>query len=418
VPFVPAPFNRAARRKLMRFLRRRRGVAAVVVALLLVPAAVASDAAGGWSTAADEQPLTPTANGLGRGFFGIELDDLGASGQLPEVDQLSDELLRLAGDPNALASGDGFSSPSGPLNIPSTAMQAYKKAEALLAVQLPNCHISWALLASIGRIESGHGNGGQVDTKGYTLNRILGPVLNGAGFAAVPDTDGGVLDGDNQWDRAVGPMQFIPATWQQYAADGNGDGVKSPHNFFDAATAAGKYLCSGGLDLSNAQQRGIAVFRYNHSESYVRTVLIWADAYAAGTTTIPDGLGSTTYPDVQAGQAPYNPPIEITPAPTTQPSTSSTPPPPTSTEITIPGTSKPTKTIPSSSSPPPSSSHPSDPPSSSNPPSSSCTSTSTTTTTSAPPASGSSGSADTSTTTRSSAPAAAADGDADQEPCG
>jgi membrane-bound lytic murein transglycosylase B len=42
----------------------------------------------------------------------------------------------------------------------------------------------------------------------------VGPSLSGAGFAAIADTDAGVLDGDARWDHAVGPMQFIPSTWQ------------------------------------------------------------------------------------------------------------------------------------------------------------------------------------------------------------
>src|SRR5262249_26490443 len=158
------------------------------------------------------------------------LDDLGATGQLPQVDQLSDQLLRMAGDPNALATngGDPIVVPSGPLGIPGPAMDAYKKAAELLASQQANCHMPWYLLASIGRIESGHGNGGQVDAKGTMISPIFGPVLNGVGFAAVTDTDHGAYDQDAQWDRALGPMQFLPATWEQYASDGNGDGVKNP----------------------------------------------------------------------------------------------------------------------------------------------------------------------------------------------
>jgi hypothetical protein len=335
----------------MRFLRRKRGLAAVTAALLLVPAALASDTVPGWSLT--DQPLTPMANGLGRGFFGIDLEDLGAGGDLPEVSQLSEELMRLADDPSALASaGDPINVPSGVPGIPGPAMLAYKKAEQILAVQLPGCRLTWPLLASIGRIESGHGRGGQVDAKGNTLEKILGPVLDGNGFAAIADTDDGSFDGNTQWDRAVGPMQFIPGTWKGYAADGNDDGISNPHNFYDAATAAGKYLCSGGFDLSNAQMRYQAVFRYNHSDSYVRTVLIWAEAYAKGVTEIPPGLGTgtgTTYPDpnAQASGPPAQEPIQATPPPpststpplnpttiTPKPPSSSTTPPTTTTTVT------------------------------------------------------------------------------------
>lgn len=395
--FVPAPFNRAARRKLMRFLRRQRGVVAIVVAVFLVPVAAAADT-GGWANAADARPLVPLANGLGRGFFGIDLDDLGATGQLPQVDQLSDQLLRLAGDPGALASsGDPISVPSGPVSIPSPAMDAYKKAESILAAQQPNCHMPWYLLASIGRIESNHGNGGQADARGNMLQPVLGPLLNGQGFAAVPDTDHGVWDGDPTWDRAIGPMQFIPATWEQYASDGNGDGVKNPENFYDAALAAGKFLCSGDLDMSNPQQRGIAVFRYNHSESYVRTVLIWADAYQNNMLVIPPDLGVDTSGQNVAqtsnnntgsgGDQPGQPQQPNPQPPTPTPSVQPTPPTSSSTTVVIPA--DPVSTPPTTSTPP---SDPSTPPSS--PPSSppTCPPTSSSTTSTSAPA-GSSGGA-------------------------
>ena len=38
----------------------------------------------------------------------------------------------------------------------------------------------------------------------------------------------GRLDGDDTWDRAVGPMQFIPSTWAWSGRDGDGDGVAQP----------------------------------------------------------------------------------------------------------------------------------------------------------------------------------------------
>ncbi|MFR9772549.1 lytic transglycosylase domain-containing protein, partial [Nocardia sp. SC052] len=82
--------------------------------------------------------------------------------------------------------------------------------------------------------------------------------------------------------RAVGPMQFLPGTWGAYAADGNGDGVADPHNVFDAALAAGKYLCAGGLDLRDPAQELRAVLRYNNSMAYAANVLSWARAYRSG----------------------------------------------------------------------------------------------------------------------------------------
>lgn len=178
--------------------------------------------------------------------------------------------------------------PAGPLGIPKTMLDAYRTAAATLRSEQPGCHLDWTLLAGIGHIESNHARGGYVDGAGNTREPILGPVLNGAGVAAIPDTDNGRLDGNTQWDRAVGPMQFIPSTWQRYAADGNGDGVSDPHNAYDAALAAGRYLCAGATDLSDPLQLRAAVFGYNHSASYVREVLMWAEAYRTGVAPLPD----------------------------------------------------------------------------------------------------------------------------------
>ncbi|MEU0529798.1 lytic transglycosylase domain-containing protein [Amycolatopsis tolypomycina] len=246
---------------------------------------------------------------------------------------------------------------SGSLGIPGSMLKAYKNAADILAKEQPNCHLDWALIASIGRIESNHGRGGYVNALGDTLEPILGPVLNGAGpFAAIRDTDGGKYDGDVVWDRAVGPMQFIPGTWRGYASDGNGDGVSNPNNIYDEALAAGRYLCSGGLDLSTDAGQRIAVRRYNNSASYVNTVMAWAAAYRAGVAQLPDSqvpIGAPNAPDAAAAGAPVGlpappaPPVPpVTPPPgTTLPGTSTTPTTPTSTT--------PTSTTPTSTSPTP-----------------------------------------------------------------
>ena len=86
-------------------------------------------------------------------------------------------------------------------------------------------------------------------------------------------------------------MQFIPGTWKAFGADGNGDGVKDPHNIFDASRAAADYLCSGGANLSTPQGLVQAVLRYNHSMDYVSTVLRWMQSYSKSTMTIPDDSG-------------------------------------------------------------------------------------------------------------------------------
>jgi membrane-bound lytic murein transglycosylase B len=187
-------------------------------------------------------------------------------------------------------------SPAAPdgTGIPSTVLAAYRAAEAALAASDPSCRLPWNLVAGIGRVESGHASGGRVDGVGTTNGRILGPRLDGTtvGTATIRDTDGGTLDGDVAFDRAVGPMQFIPGTWQSFAKDGNKDGVASPHNVFDAAVAAGTYLCAGGGDLSQPAAQRAALLRYNRSDAYGALVLRWAAAYGAGVAVLPDGTGT------------------------------------------------------------------------------------------------------------------------------
>ena len=228
----------------------------------------------------------------------------------------------------------GSAGVSGPLGIPASMLKAYQNAAAILAKEQPGCHVDWALIASIGRIESNHARGGYVDAKGDTLELILGPVLNGAGaFAAIADTDGGKYDGDSTWDRAVGPTQFIPGTWRGYASDGNGDGVSNPNNIYDETLATARYLCSGGLDLSTVEGQRLAVRRYNNSTSYVDTVMAWASAYRAGVSQLPDSqvpIGAPAPPDAAAAGGPVPPPpvppviLQPTLPPTTTPGTSTT----------------------------------------------------------------------------------------------
>jgi hypothetical protein len=177
---------------------------------------------------------------------------------------------------------DGAPSPRGTLGIPVRVLQAYQAAAGRLRVLDPGCRVRWEVVAAIGRLESGHARGGRVRADGTTFEPILGPVLDGSPFRAIRDSDGGRLDGNATWDRAVGPMQFLPGTWAGSGRDGDGDGRRNPHDIDDAATAAAGYLCLGAGDLSNRSTLAAAVLRYNRSSSYVAAVLSWADAYAAG----------------------------------------------------------------------------------------------------------------------------------------
>ena len=214
---------------------------------------------------------------------------------VPEETSTGSPLDAVSGDPIATAQA-GIPTPSnladGPLGIPGAVLDAYQFAQRTLAAIRPGCHLSWAVLAGIGRIESNHASDGRVDAFGNTLGPILGPQLDGSpGMAAIPDTDLGQLDGDTVWDRAVGPMQFIPSSWRAYGVDGNGDGVANPNNVYDSTITTGIYLCAGGADLTKPTQLEAAVFRYNHSATYVDIVLAWAQAYVTGVFPIPSAPG-------------------------------------------------------------------------------------------------------------------------------
>lgn len=204
--------------------------------------------------------------------------------------------------------------------IPATVLAAYKQAEQALAESKPGCNLPWQLLAAIGKVESGQARGGRVDADGTTLAPILGPVLNGVGFANISDTDNGEYDGDTTHDRAVGPMQFIPSTWATWGQDANGDGREDPNNIYDAALAAAKYLCHANRDLSADAGLHQAILSYNHSQEYLNTVLTWFRYYKNGTHEVPDGTGV-----LPADSGPDSSGSSSTPGPSTGPSTSPSP---------------------------------------------------------------------------------------------
>ena len=161
-------------------------------------------------------------------------------------------------------------------DIPLTARAAYLRAAATMAKAAPACGIESSLLAAIGWIESDHGRygGARLDVDGVSTPLIRGVALDGKGpVSHIADTDGGSLDGDKRWDRAVGPMQFIPTTWVSVAVDADGDGLRSPDDIDDAALAAAVYLCSAPGTLDTAEGRQAAVLRYNASMAYADAVL-------------------------------------------------------------------------------------------------------------------------------------------------
>jgi hypothetical protein len=223
--------------------------------------------------------------------------------------------------------------------IPTIVLSAYRHAGDALAVWEPGCHIPLALLAAIGKVESGHARGGQVSAGGTALRPILGPVLDGTnGTAAIPDTDGGALDGNTVWDMAVGPMRFIPSTWRGWASDGNGDGRADPENVFDAALAAARYPCADGRDLATGSGVQQAILSYNDSASYLRLVSAWMNAYSGAVVEVADvtGPAGAAGPTAPAPAPPVPPTVATTTTaqPPLPPTTTVAPAPPTTTGTT------------------------------------------------------------------------------------
>lgn len=172
--------------------------------------------------------------------------------------------------------------------IPEPAVRAYGNAELIAADAWPQCNLKWNTLAGLGWVETRHGSytgnffdGASIDENGFVTPPIIGIPLDGSpGVAKVPDTDRGELDGDSEFDRAVGPLQFIPESWQRYGLDANGDGEANPHQIDDAALGAAHHLCDNGRDLSTPQGWTEAVMSYNRSQEYLIDVRDAAANYA------------------------------------------------------------------------------------------------------------------------------------------
>lgn len=246
-------------------------------------------------------------------------------------------------------------------DIPLVTFNAYVIASRVLAIEQPNCGIDWSMLAGIGRIESQHGLifNNELDVDGNPSDLIRGPaldgrILSGAEFltdgaevpppsdrteaiqlegaegveavdgaeavelpvikrlALISDTDGGRLDADTTYDRAVGPMQFIPQTWRTYEADANLDDIKDPQNVYDASLASARYLCNAAGSMTNEEGERRAYFAYNHDEEYTENVFKAGIRYAK-LIDLPDDVNplSTTSelgvfdpPDLEAPAAP------------------------------------------------------------------------------------------------------------------
>jgi hypothetical protein len=127
-----------------------------------------------------------------------------------------------------------------PSGMPTTYLALYQESAARYCPGL-----SWTVLAAIGAVESGNGAN-------------VGPSSAGA----------------------LGPMQFLPSTWQTWGIDGFGDtGTPNVMNPFDAVPSAAVYLCAAGAAKGGSALYN-AIFAYNHADWYVNEVLAIANEYA------------------------------------------------------------------------------------------------------------------------------------------
>lgn len=119
---------------------------------------------------------------------------------------------------------------------------------ALYVKAAQTCKMPWQILAAVGRVETNHGE------------------------SDAP----GVNDGQNS-AGAMGPMQFMKATWDKYGLDANHDGKADVYDQTDAVYSAASYLCANGANTSSGIDN--ALYHYNHSNSYVQLVRQTAASY-------------------------------------------------------------------------------------------------------------------------------------------
>lgn len=172
------------------------------------------------------------------------------------------------------------------LDIPRAALEAYGYAAGALRRSSPKCGMPWTMLAGIGEVESDHGRygGASLDETGTPSIPIRGMPLSGDD--GTKRIEGTGPDGDAQYVQALGPFQFLPSTWNVWGRDADGDGQADPDNIYDAALAAGTYLCSVAGDVQTPDHFWRAVFTYNESHDYGQDVLDYAAYYGSTSFTL------------------------------------------------------------------------------------------------------------------------------------
>ena len=229
--------------------RLRKGAATTAVAAAAVAALSASQAPGvtaddhGRQTAADAQPSPDATAG-----------DSGATGNSPYYTDLPP-----LNSPNPAPTDGTCHRHPGRVRGGHTRDRPRRLQEGRgrrSRESKPGCNLPWQLLAAIGKVESGQARGGRVDADGTTTSTDPRPAAQRQRLRAHPRHRQRRLRRRQRLRPAVGPMQFIPSTWAWAGRDGNGDGEKDPNNIYDAALAAGHYLCRNGRDLSDQRRPG------------------------------------------------------------------------------------------------------------------------------------------------------------------
>jgi peptidoglycan DL-endopeptidase CwlO len=148
-------------------------------------------------------------------------------------------------------------------SIPSDYLTWYKKVGQQYGVP-------WTILAGIGTVES---DNGRTILPGVHSNAnafgAAGPMQIGIGGAA-----------GNVWGGA--PVHPASQVVRGVATDQNGDGTASVYDPPDAIAGAARYL----LEFNVQTNPSAAIFAYNHLQSYVQSVLMYAGQYAGGNFSV------------------------------------------------------------------------------------------------------------------------------------
>ncbi len=122
----------------------------------------------------------------------------------------------------------------------------------------------WSVLAAVGNVECDHGRSSAV----------------------------GCGRGEHNSSGAMGPAQFLPATWARYGVDGDGDGDRDVWDPPDAIFGMANYLRASGAP----EDWRAALYAYNHAGWYVDKVLAQAEQYRRGSAAAPARMTTSIAP--------------------------------------------------------------------------------------------------------------------------